>query len=133
MINGIVIAVHESTSENNRKNRTVEARYIFRAQSPSINRYTKLLIIPLYQLKVLWVDFHIYIYGNEKIHARKKVAKEQQDFVASRLYHATQSLISGKISKFTHEISDVSITSSNAPNSLEFASVGRSKSTKNVR
>ena len=56
MINGTVVAVHESTSENNRKNRTAEARYIFRDQSTSINHYTKVVILALSQTKVGWVD-----------------------------------------------------------------------------
>ena len=56
MINGTVIAVHESTSEKNRKNRTVEACYIFRSQSSYINHYTKVVILLLYHLKAGWVD-----------------------------------------------------------------------------
>ena len=56
LINGTLIAVHESTSQNNRKKRTVESRYIFIDQSPSINHYTKVIILPLSQLKAIWVD-----------------------------------------------------------------------------
>ena len=63
----------------------------------------------------------------------KQVAKEQQNFVASRLDHATQSLIYGKRSKYTYEMSDVSVTPINAPNTLGFASVGWSKVTNNVQ
>ena len=58
---------------------------------------------------------------------------QQQYFVASSLDHATQSLISGKRCNSTHEMSDISVTSSNAPNRLVFASVGWSKITNNVR
>ena len=76
--------------------------------------------------------FQLYKSGNDKIHARKKVAKEQQNFVASRLDHATQSLISEKRIKPNHEISEVSVTSSNVPNALGFVSVGWSNSTNNV-
>ena len=36
--------------------RTVEAHYIFRAQSPSTNQYTKVAILPLSHLKAGWVD-----------------------------------------------------------------------------
>ena len=68
--------------------------------------------------------FQMYEARNDKIHARKQVAKEQQDFVASRLDHATQSLIARTGSKSTHEMSDVGVTSSNAPNALGFASIG---------
>ena len=77
--------------------------------------------------------FQLYRYGNDKIHARKQVSKEQQDLVSGRLDHATQSLIFGKRIKSPHEKSDASVTSSNDPNTLGFASVGWSKSTKNVR
>ena len=56
MINSTLIDVHERTSENKRKKRTVEARYIFRDQSPSINHYTKVVILPLSQLKVGWFN-----------------------------------------------------------------------------
>ena len=38
LVNGTVIAVHESTSENNRKNITVDSRLIFRSHSPPINQ-----------------------------------------------------------------------------------------------
>ena len=34
----------------------MEARYIFRAHSPSINQYTKVVIIPLSQLKAGWFN-----------------------------------------------------------------------------
>ena len=56
MTNGTLIAVHESTSEKNREKRTVEARYIFGAQSPSINQYTKAVILPLSHMKAVWAD-----------------------------------------------------------------------------
>ena len=73
--------------------------------------------------------FQMYKAVNDKIHSRKQVAMEQQYFVASRLDHATQSLIVLKRSNSTHEMSDVSVISSNDPNALGFASVGWSKST----
>ena len=56
MINGTVITAHERTSENNRKNRIVEACYIFRYKSPSINQCTKVVIVPLSQIKEVWVN-----------------------------------------------------------------------------
>ena len=68
--------------------------------------------------------FQLYRSVNDKIHARKQVAMEQQHFVASRLDHATQLLISRKRSNFTHELSDISVTSSNARNVLGFSSIG---------
>ena len=68
--------------------------------------------------------FHMYKFGSNKIHSRKQVAKEQQDFVASRLDHATQSLIFWKRIKSTHETSEDSVTASNSQNALWFVSVG---------
>ena len=53
--------------------------------------------------------------------------------MASRLDHATQSLISRKRSKSNHEISDDSVTSSNAPNALGSEFVGWSKTKNNIR
>ena len=70
LINGTVIAVHERNSENIREKRIVEARYIFRAQSPSINLYTKVFILTLYHLKSRWVygagtgNFIVNVDGN---------------------------------------------------------------------
>ena len=68
--------------------------------------------------------FQMYKAINDKIHARKQFDKEKKDFVVIMLDHATQSLISGKRSKSTHKMSDVSVTSTNAPNASGFASVG---------
>ena len=57
MINdGTVIDVHKSTSGKKQGNRTVEACYIFRDQSQSINQYTKVANLPLSQLKAGWVN-----------------------------------------------------------------------------
>ena len=77
--------------------------------------------------------FQLYKAVNDKIRKRKQVSKEQQYLVTSRLDHATQSRIDVKRSNSTHKISDVGVTSSNAPNALGFLSIGSSNSTNNVR